>query len=222
MERPLPNNQETLLHHFLVKRERATSVLHALKLEKWNEPTAACLQVMTDTELTNINFMNGMEMLPEELLQTPISKCAKPKKTFVIPQGKYQFKTMLFGMMGAPAKFQEMMSNLLADVVQYASAYLDDEAIFYQTLEEHQVHIDKVLHRLGEAELTLNPENVLLPWTYASIWSYVGEENVEPVQAKVEAINTYTHPRTKKGVRAFLGLIGYYWKFVPHFSTLAR
>ena len=158
-----------------------------------------------------MDFMKGMEMFLEELLQTPISKSVKPRTTFVIPQGKYQFKTMLFGMIGAPAKFQEMMANLLADVVQYASAYLDDKAIFYQTLEEHQVHIDKVLRRLGEAELILNPEKFAFAMdTCQYLVILLGGRKIEPVQAKAEAINTYAHPRTKKGVWAFLELIGYY------------
>ena len=72
--------------------------------------------------------------------------------------GKYQLKTMLFGLKGAPAKFKEMMSNLPADVVDNASPYLDDVAIFGQTWEEHLVYIGKVLCKLRGAGIILKPE----------------------------------------------------------------
>ena len=61
---------------------------------------------------------------------------------------------MPFGLKSAPAKFQELMTNLLADMVEYASAYLDDIAIFSQSWGQHLVHIRKVMDRLREAGLT--------------------------------------------------------------------
>ena len=61
---------------------------------------------------------------------------------------------MPFGLKGAPAKFQEMKSNLLVDTVEYASAYLDNMAIFSQTWEEYLVYIGKILWKLREAVLT--------------------------------------------------------------------
>ena len=64
--------------------------------------------------------------------QLPMIESAQPKTAFVTPIGKFQFKTMPFGLKGAPANFQELMTNLLADIVEYASAYLDDIAIFSQ------------------------------------------------------------------------------------------
>ena len=65
---------------------------------------------------------------------------------------------MPFGIKGAPAKFQELMTNLLADMVEYASAYLDGIAIFSQSWGQHLVHIRKVMDRLREVGLTLKPQ----------------------------------------------------------------
>ena len=154
--------------------------------------------------------------------QLQMIESARPKTAFVTPIGKFQFKTMPFGLKGAPAKFQELMTNLLADMVEYASAYLDDIAIFSQSWGQHLVHIRKVMDRLREAGLTLKPQKCAFGMTKCEYLGHmVGGGQVEPLEAKIKAIQDYTRPRTKKGLRAFLGLGGYYRKFVQDFSTIA-
>ena len=129
---------------------------------------------------------------------------------------------MPFGIKGAPAKFQELMTNLLADMVEYASAYLDDITIFGQSWGQHLAHIRKVMDRLREAGLTLKPQKCAFGMTKCEYLGHmVGGGQVEPLEAKIKAIQDYTRPRRKKGLRAFLGLGGYYRKFGQDFSTIA-
>ena len=150
--------------------------------------------------------------------QLPMFESARPKTAFVTPIGKFQFKTMPFGLKSAPAKFQELMTNLLADIVEYASAYLDDIAIFSQSWGQHLVHIRKVMDRLREAGLTLKPQNCTFGMTKCEyVRHMVGGGQVEPLEVKIKAIQDYTRPRTKKGLRAFLELGGLLQKFCAGF-----
>ena len=153
--------------------------------------------------------------------QLPMIESARPKTAFVTPIGKFQFKTMPFGLKGAPAMFQESMTNLLADMVEYASAYLGDIAIFSQSWGQHLVHIRKVMDRLRKAGLT-QPQKCPFGMTKCEYLGHmVGGGQVEPLEAKIKVIQDYTRPRTKKGLKTFLGLWGYYRKFVQDFSTIA-
>ena len=154
--------------------------------------------------------------------QVPVAEKARVKTAFVTPFGLYQFRVMPFGLQGAPATFQRMMDQLLHGLEEYAAAYLDDLVIYSDSWEDHMLHLAKVFDRLRGAGLTAKPRKCQFGMTQCVYLGHVvGNGVVRPEQSKVEAVMSFPIPQTKKQVRAFLGVTGYYRKFIPNFATIA-
>ena len=154
--------------------------------------------------------------------QVPVREQDRPKTAFTSPQGLFQFRVMPFGLQGAPATFQRMMDSLLRGLGDTTAAYLDDIVIHSETWEEHLQHIQAVLQRLREAKLTIKPKKCQFGMSNCTYLGHVvGNGQVKPEMAKVEAVRKFPQPKTKRQVRAFLGLTGYYRKFIPHFASIA-
>ncbi|CAL9704267.1 unnamed protein product [Knipowitschia caucasica] len=138
---------------------------------------------------------------------------------FRTPFGMYQFRVMPFGLQGAPATFQRLMDYVLRDVSEFAAAYLDDVVIYSRNWEEHMAHLQGVLKRIKAAGLTINPQKCCLAQREVEYLGFViGHGKLRPQVGKMEAIHSFPVPTTKKKVKSFLGLVGWYRKFVPHFS----
>nr|XP_040028806.1 uncharacterized protein LOC120817079 [Gasterosteus aculeatus aculeatus] len=154
--------------------------------------------------------------------QVPLSETAKPKTAFTTPSGHWQYRTLPFGLHGAPATFQRMMDILLRPHRSYAAAYLDDVVIHSETWEDHLNRLRRVLLELRRAGLTANPRKCHLGLSEANYLGFqVGRGVIRPQEKKVEAVRAAPRPSTKSQVRAFLGLAGYYRCFIPNFSSLA-
>ncbi|KAL3997082.1 hypothetical protein ACER0C_009738 [Sarotherodon galilaeus] len=154
--------------------------------------------------------------------QVPLEESSRPYTAFRTLAGLFQFTVMPFGLHGAPATFQRLMDKLLQGCDPYSAAYLDDVVIFSNTWEEHLQHLAEVLGRIHKAGLTLNPSKCEWARQETHYLGYqVGRGEVRPQMDKVEAIQNFPRPRTKKEVRSFLGLVGWYRRFVPQFATIA-
>lgn len=147
---------------------------------------------------------------------------ARVKTAFVTPFGLYQFRVMPFELQGAPATFQRMMDQLLRGPEEYTAAYLDDLVIYSDPWEDHMLHLAKLFDRLRGAGLTAKPRKCQFGMTQCIYLGHVvGNGVVRSEQSKVEAVMSFPVPQTKKQVRAFLGVTGYYRKFIPNFATIA-
>ncbi|XP_036001527.1 alpha-1,3-mannosyl-glycoprotein 2-beta-N-acetylglucosaminyltransferase b isoform X1 [Fundulus heteroclitus] len=154
--------------------------------------------------------------------QVPLEPSSRQYTAFRTPSGLFQFTVMPFGLHGPPATFQWLMDKVLRGSEDYSAAYLDDVIIYSNSWEEHVSHLARVLEKIGEAGLTLN----ILKCVWAQqetryLGYHLGRGKVRPQMDKIEAIQKCPRPRTKKEVRSFLGLAGWYRRFVPHFATLA-
>ena len=154
--------------------------------------------------------------------QVPLTPQAKEKTAFATPDGLYQYKVLPFGVHGAPATFQRLMDRVLRPHQQYAAAYLDDIVIHSETWEDHGPRVEAVLQALREAGLTANPTKCHLGVEEANYLGHVvGRGCIRPQARKVESIGTWPQPSTKRQVRTFLGLVGYYRQFIQDFATRA-
>lgn len=154
--------------------------------------------------------------------QIPLTPEAREKTAFATPWGLFQYKVMPFGLHGAPATFQRLMDQILRPHSEYASAYIDDIVIFSESWADHLEKVEAVIGSLRAAGLTANPEKCFVGLREARYLGYVvGRGVIKPQVSKIEAIKTWPTPQTKKQVRAFLGLAGYYRRFVPDFSAIA-
>ena len=154
-----------------------------------------------------------------------LSEDAKPKTAFVVggPHGaKYQHNRCPFGLSQAPAYFQALVNQVLIGV-PFAFGYLDDILIFSPNEEVHLQHLEIVFQRLRKANLKLKASKCNFFKQHIQYLGHiVSGEGVEPLPEKLEAVKKMPAPTTPKGVRQFLGLVGYYRKFIPRFADIAR
>ena len=154
--------------------------------------------------------------------QVPLEKAVRHKTAFSTPFGLYQFNVMPFGLQGAPATFQRLMDRVLQGLQDFTAAYLDDVIIFSEHWSDHQVHIHKVFERLRAAGLTVKIKKCQFGMSQCHYLGHVvGSGLVQPQPAKIEAVAQFATPQTKKEVRMFLGLTGYYRKFIENYSSIA-
>ncbi len=111
------------------------------------------------------------------------------------------------------------MNTRLADVPDYITAYLNDIAVFSNSWTDHLEHLKTVLTKIKESGLTLKMAKCKWACKETEFLGHrIGGGNIRPTMAKTEAIRNYVRPTTKRQVRAFLGLSGYYRKFIPNFA----
>ena len=152
----------------------------------------------------------------------PLDKSSIPKTAFNSPFGKYEYVKVLFRLVQAPAYFQELMTGILKDF-PFAIAYLDNIIIFSRTPQEHLSHICMVFEKLKSANLSIKKSKCSL---FSKEIQYLGHilsaTGIQPLPSKTHAIQNMNPPTTPKQVRAFLGLVGYYRKFIRGFAKISK
>ena len=125
-----------------------------------------------------------------------------------------------FGLAQAPSYFQQLMNQVLQGL-DFAIAYLDDIVIFSNNEVEHLQHLETVFKRLQEAGLKLKESKYDF---FRSQIHYLGHmlsaEGIQPLPEKLDSITNMPAPENQTKVKQFL--VGYYHKFVPHFSDISR
>ncbi|GFY29442.1 retrovirus-related Pol polyprotein from transposon 412 [Trichonephila clavipes] len=147
----------------------------------------------------------------------------REKTAFTSGQGLWQFKVMPFGLCNAPATFERLMETMLKGLTFEACLiYLDDVIIGGRTFEEHLQNIQKVLSKLRDANLKLNPSKCKF---FQKEVNYLGHiisaEGVRTDPEKVSAVKNWKRLENLRELRSFLGLCTYYRKFVRGFSNIA-
>ena len=152
-----------------------------------------------------------------------LTRESQAKSAFVVPMGKWQFKRTPFGLSQAPAYFQLLIDQVLMGCGEFAMGYLDDIIVFSKSEEEHLQHLEEIFKRLRHFDLKMKRQKSSFFKKHIQYLGHlVSEQGFEPLPEKLEAIRTMPHPKSPKEVKQFLGLIGYYRKFVPRFSDLSR
>jgi hypothetical protein len=166
------------------------------------------------------NFFTSLDMA-SGFHQIPVDSESVHKTAFVTPDGHFEYLRMPFGLANAPAIFQRSINDSLGKLkYTIAIVYVDDVLIPSETVEQGILHLEQVLQALLAAGFTLNLTKCSF---LKSKIEYLGREisceGIQPGKRKVEALKRVTSPTNVKQVRQFMGLAGYFRKFIKDFAT---
>ncbi|KAA0025895.1 pol protein [Cucumis melo var. makuwa] len=175
----------------------------AIELEPDNIPISRAPYRMTLAELKELKKKDGSMRLCidyRELNKVTI------KNRYPLPwiddlYGHYEFIVMSFGLTNAPPIFMDLMNKVFKDFLEtFVIVFIDDILIYSKTEAEHEEHLHQVLETLRANKF----------------------EGVSVDPTKIEAVTSWPRPSTVSEIRSFLGLAGYYRRFVEDFSRIAR
>ena len=156
--------------------------------------------------------------------QLPVAKDDIEKTAFRTGTGGlYEYTRMPFGLCNAPATFMRLMDKAFGDLnFQSLLVYLDDILVFGSTFEETLGRLETVLSRLSNLNLKVKPEKCqLFHRNVQYLGHVVSEEGTVPKDDKVRAVQEWARPTTERELRGFLGLAGYYRRFVQGYAQIA-
>ncbi|KAL7852048.1 hypothetical protein SRHO_G00178330 [Serrasalmus rhombeus] len=161
-------------------------------------------------------FVTKLDLL-KGYWQVPLTSRASDISAFATPDTFLQYTVMAFSLQNAPATFQRLMITVLGDVPN-CDAYLDDIVVYLDTWEHHMQLQEIVFTRLRDASLVLNLEKCEFGKGVVTYLSrVVGNGMVQPLDAKVQAISSFSTPQTQRELKRFLGMTGYYRCFCKNF-----
>ncbi|CAL1409480.1 unnamed protein product [Linum trigynum] len=156
--------------------------------------------------------------------QLRVADGSVPKTAFRTRYGHYEFLVMPFGLTNAPAAFMALMNRVLHEYLdKFVIVFIDDILIYSKSGQEHEEHLRRVLQKLKEEELYAK-------FSKCDFWleeimflgHMVSGRGVEVDPKKIEAVMNWAPPKNVSEVRSFLGLAGYYRRFVEGFASIAK
>ncbi|GJR05229.1 putative reverse transcriptase domain-containing protein [Tanacetum coccineum] len=147
-----------------------------------------------------------------------------PKTAFRTRYGHYEFQVMPFGLTNAPAVFMDLMNRVCKPYLdKFVIVFIDDILIYSKSKQEHEKHLKIILELLKKEELYAK-------FSKCEFWipkvqflgHVIDSEGIHVDPAKIESIKDWTSPKSPMEIRQFLGLAGYYRRFIEGFSKIAK
>ena len=174
-----------------------------------------------------LNYMAGAQYFADLDMnsgywQLAISESDKHKTAFVTTSGLYEFNVLPFGLKTSQAVFQRTMDLVVGDLkYKNAIVFVDNVTVFAKTFSEFCLVLERILTRLREVNLTLNPDKCHFGYREIAVLGYkISGEGVMPDPKKIECIKLLKAPTNVKEVRSTLGLFSYYRKFIDNFAKI--
>ncbi|WKY07926.1 hypothetical protein Q1695_007431 [Nippostrongylus brasiliensis] len=156
--------------------------------------------------------------------QVPLSEPAKEISAFTTTSGLFQFRVLPFGLTNAPSAFQRLMEKVLGDLLgPEVAVYIDDVLVATETVEQHYLTLEKVLQAFRRANLRIKPQKCkVLETRVAFLGHVIDADGVRTDPDKIDKITNYPRPTNVAELRTFLGMAGYYRKFVLRYAQTAQ
>ncbi|GJU43942.1 putative reverse transcriptase domain-containing protein [Tanacetum coccineum] len=147
-----------------------------------------------------------------------------PKTAFRTRYGHYEFQVMPFGLTNAPAVFMDLMNRVCKPYLdKFVIVFIDDILIYSKSKQEHEEHLKLILELLKKEELYAK-------FSKCEFWipkvqflgHVIDSQGIHVDPAKIESIKDWASPKTPTEIRQFLGLAGYYRRFIEGFSKIAK
>ncbi|GJX20666.1 reverse transcriptase domain-containing protein [Tanacetum coccineum] len=147
-----------------------------------------------------------------------------PKTAFRTRYGHFEFTVMPFGLTNAPAIFMDLMNRVCKPYLdKFVIVFIDDILIYSKSEEEHEVHLKTILDLLQK-------EKLYAKFSKCEFWlqevqflgHVVNHDGIHVDPSKVESVKNWKTPESSTEIRSFLGLAGYYRRFIENFSKIAK
>ena len=211
----------------LVRKKNSSALRMVVDFRALNRVTKVLsypLPNITETidKLTEARFFSTLD-LSQGFYQLKLHPEDREKTAFVTPKGLYQFTRLPMGLAQSPGCFQRAMAQVLFNI-QYEKCliYLDDIIAHSTSFEDHLKTLEAIFTRLRIHNLKLRPNKCNFAKERVKFLGHVvSKDGLSPDPDNVEKVQNHPIPKTVKQVRAFLGLSGYYRKFIQNYSRIA-
>ncbi|KAL0810648.1 hypothetical protein ABMA28_010755 [Loxostege sticticalis] len=153
--------------------------------------------------------------------QIPVAKESVPLTGFVTPEGHYEYLKMPYGLANAPVIYQRIITKTLREHIESGEilVYIDDVLILSRTIEQGLILLRRVLTTLTDAGFSINLKKCsFLSPSIEYLGRNISEGQVRPSNEKVRALTNTDEPKNIKQVRQFMGLAGYFRRYIPGFA----
>lgn len=171
----------------------------------------------TPNYISSIDLSSGffqMRISPESAKYTAFNTCF----------GSYKFSRLPMGLKTSPNSFQLLMDKVLSGIsFKSALCYLDDVLIISETFEQHMQDLQEVFHRFKQAGLKLSPQKCKFAQQKCVFLGHeISKDGIRPPSDRLKAISEYPAPKNAKALKRYLGLMNWFKKFIPNYSSIAN
>lgn len=193
-------------------------------LNKITIPDRFPLPIIADIidQLGDAKFFSVLDLV-SGFHQVALKSDDRYKTAFTVCGQLYEFNRLPFGLINSAPAFQRIMTQVLGDLVgQICFCYIDDIVVYGRDLEEHNKNLDLVLQRLSDNKLKVKPSKCHFLKEQISYLGYIiSPKGIQMDPKKTEAIKRFVAPKTAKQIKSFVGLAGFYRKFIKDFGDIA-
>ena len=154
--------------------------------------------------------------------QIPVRAEDVPKTAIATPFGLFKFVRMPFGLRNVAQTFQRLMDRVTSQL-SGVFVYLDDVLVASPTKEQHERDLRQLFSALQRFGLVLNINKCTFGVRELEFLGHsVSERRIRPLPGKVEAVQNFERPRTVRALQRFLGMVNFYWRFLPGVAATMR
>lgn len=174
-------------------------------------------------QLGNSRYFSTLD-LASGYHQIAMHETDRAKTAFSTQNGHFEFLRMPFGLKTAPATFQRLMNSVLTGLQGLKCyVYLDDVVIYGTSLTDHNSKLLEVFRCFRENNLKLQPEKCNFLCTEVVFLGHlITNEGIKPDPKNVKSVLEFPTPKNQREIKSFLGLTGYYRKFISHYAEIAK